>query len=179
MWHERGANRSMSIDARVRSYWREEAALIVVVLIIFVGVIAFSLRLPFDAQLFPLVIGAAGILLCIAIGIQEFRRHVSTAPADVVRDTDPTVAADWPRFATALLSAPVFGLVFWLFGFFVASLAAMFLMPILMGYSNRRMMLIVGLATVAVLAVFFPYLVGINLPHGVVGDWLVDRLRSH
>jgi len=169
----------MSIDARVRNYWREEAALIVVVLIIFVGIIAFSLPLPFDAKLFPLVIGAAGILLCIAIGIQEFRRRASTAPADVVSNTDPAVAADWPRFATALLSAPVFGLVLWLFGFFVASLAAMFLMPILMGYSNRRMMLIVGLATVAVLAVFFPYLVGVNLPHGVVGDWLVDRLRPH
>ena len=23
---------------------------------------------------------------------------------------------------------------------------------------------------------FFPYLVGVNLPHGVVGDWLIDQL---
>ena len=73
----------------------------------------------------------------------------------------------------------MFGLVFWLFGFFVASLAAMLLMPALMGYANRRLILIVGLATVAFLAVFFPYLVGVSLPHGVVGDWLIDALRPH
>ena len=41
------------------------------------------------------------------------------------------------------------------------------------------MMLLVGVATVAFLAVFFPYLVGVNLPHGVVGDWLIDQLRPH
>mgnify|MGYP003483295539 CR=1 FL=1 len=70
-------------------------------------------------------------------------------------------------------------MVFWLFGFFVASLVAMFLMPPLMGYSNRRTMLVVGLATVGFLGVFVPYLVGVNLPRGVVGDWLIDKLRSH
>jgi hypothetical protein len=69
--------------------------------------------------------------------------------------------------------------VFFLFGFFVASLAAMFVLPPLMGYTNRRMTIIVGLATVVVLAVFFPYLVGVNLPHGLVGDWLIDRFQSH
>jgi hypothetical protein len=99
------------------------------------------------------------------------------APADVVRDDDPAANATWTRYVTALLSAPMFGVVFWLFGFFVASLAAMFVMPPLMNYSNRRMMFLVGLATVAFLAVFFPYLVGVSLPHGVVGDWLLDRLR--
>jgi hypothetical protein len=37
----------------------------------------------------------------------------------------------------------------------------------------------VGLATVAVLALFFPHLVGVNLPDGLVGDWLIDRFQSH
>jgi hypothetical protein len=168
----------MSTDSRVRNYGREEFALIALLLIIFAGVIVFSIRLPFDARLFPLVIGSAGILLCLVILIDQLRRRAVTAPAEVVGD-DPAARATWPRFATALLSAPVFGLVFWLFGFYVASLAAMFVMPLLMGYSNWRMMLIVGFATVGFLAVFFPYLVGVNLPHGVVGDWLLDRLRSH
>ena len=137
------------------------------------------IKLPFDAKLFPLIIGTAGILLCLAIGVEEVRRRAATAPEKVVPESDPAANATWPRFATALLAAPVFGIVFWLFGFFVASLAAMLVMPPLMGYSNRRMMLIVGLATVVFLAVFFPYLVGVSLPHGVVGDWLIDRLRSH
>jgi hypothetical protein len=169
----------MSAESRVRSYWREEFALIALLLIVFGGVVVFSIRLPFDARLFPWVIGAAGILLCLVILVQQLRRRLMTASAAVLPKDDPAAGATWLRFATALLSAPVFGIVFWLFGFFVASLAAMFVMPPLMGYSNRRMMLIVGLATVAFLAVFFPYLVGVNLPHGVVGDWLIDRLRSH
>jgi len=169
----------MSTDSRARNYWREEFALIALLLIVFGGVIVFSSRLPFEAQLFPLVIGAAGILVCLIILIDQLRRRAVPAPAKVVSDDDPVANATWPRFATALLSAPVFGVVFWLFGFYVASLAAMFVMPPLMGYSNWRTMLIVGLATVGLLAVFFPYLVGVNLPHGVVGDWLLERLQSH
>src|SRR6185503_18407444 len=169
----------MSTDSRVRNYWREEFALIAILLIIFGGVIVFSIRLPFDARLFPMVTGTAGILLCLTVLAHQLRRRAITAPADALPDNDPTATASWPRFATALLSAPAFGLVFWLFGFFVASLAAMLVMPPLMGYSNRRMIVIVGTVTVACLAVFFPYLVGVSLPHGVVGDWLLDQLRSH
>jgi len=169
----------MSTDSRARNYWREEFTLIALLLIVFGGVIVFSIRLPFDARLFPLVIGAAGILVCLIILIDQLRRRAMTAPGEVVSDDDPPAKVTWPRFATALLSAPVFGVVFWLFGFYVASLAAMFVMPPLMGYSNWRTMLIVGLATVGLLAVFFPYLVGVNLPHGVVGDWLLERLQSH
>ena len=97
----------------------------------------------------------------------------------MIADDDPSANASWPRYATALLAAPVFGLVFWLFGFFVASLAAMLLMPELMGYGKRRLTLIVGLVTVAVLAVFFPTLVGVDLPHGLVGDFIIDSFRSH
>jgi Tripartite tricarboxylate transporter TctB family len=169
----------MRSDSTVRNYWREEFALVAVLLLVFGGVIVFSIRLPFDARLFPLVIGIGGLLLCLAILVQELRRRTVAAPADVVSADDPAAAASWPRFATALLAAPVFGLVFWLFGFFVASLVAMFVMPPLMGYANRRMVLLVGVVTVAFLAVFFPHLVGVNLPHGIVGDWLVDWLRSH
>jgi Tripartite tricarboxylate transporter TctB family len=169
----------MSAESRVRSYWREEFALVALLLIFFGGVIVFAARLPFDARLFPWVIGTAGILLSLVILVQQLRRRASKASANVVSDDDPAANATWLRFMTAILSAPVFGLVFWLFGFFVAALAAMFAMPPLMGYSNRRMTLIIGLTTVAFLAVFFPYLVGVNLPHGVVGDWLIDRLRSH
>jgi Tripartite tricarboxylate transporter TctB family len=167
----------MSSDRRVRNYWREEFALIAALLLLFGGVITLSIRLPFDARLFPLVIGTAGILLCLAIAWQEKRRRHSAEPA--VHANDPATNVSWRRFATALLAAPAFGVVFWLFGFFIASLAAMLLMPALMGYTNRRLMLLVGVATVAMLAVFFPYLVGINLPHGLVGDWLIDMLRSH
>jgi Tripartite tricarboxylate transporter TctB family len=169
----------MTTVSRIRNYWREEFTLIALLLIIFGGVIVFSIRLPFDARLFPWVIGTAGIVLCLVILVEQLRRRAVSAPSNVVDDDDPAAAASWPRFATALLSAPAFGLVFWLFGFYVAALAAMFVMPRLMGYSNRRTLVIVALVTVGFLAVFFPSVVGVNLPHGIVGDWFIDSLRSH
>jgi hypothetical protein len=169
----------MRTDSRVRTYWREEFALLAVLLILFGGVIIFAIRLPFDAKLFPMIIGGVGIALCLTIAAQELRRRRIAAPIDVVPEDDSAANALWPRYATALLAAPVFGIVFWLFGFFIASLAAMFLMPPLMGYTDRRMIALVGLATVAFLAVFFPYLVGVSLPYGIIGDWLLDQLRPH
>src|SRR5262245_17468344 len=122
----------MLTDSRARNYWREEFTLVAVLLIVFGGVIGFSIGLPFDARLFPMVIGTAGILLCLVILVDQLRRRTVTAPAEVVREDDPAASATWPRLATALLSAPIFGLVFWLFGFYVASLAAMLVMPPLM-----------------------------------------------
>jgi hypothetical protein len=165
----------MSTDTRIRNYSREEYFLIAILLLFFSGVIVFAWKLPFDARLFPMVIGATGIILTLAIAYHELRRPLGHT--DAVTADDPAANSTWPRFATALLAAPLFGVVFWLFGFFVASLAAMLAMPTLMGYSDRRRLLIVGVATVAFLALFFPYLVGVNLPHGLVGDWLIDALR--
>jgi len=167
----------MSTDTRIRNYWREEFSLIAVLLLFFSGIILFAVRLPFDARLFPMVIGTTGIVLTLMIAFQELRRPA--ARAKVISPDDPAANASWLRYATALLSAPVFGIVFWLFGFFIASMAGMLLMPSLMGYSDRRRLLLVGFTTVAFLALFFPYLVGVNLPHGVVGDWLIDLLRPN
>jgi hypothetical protein len=165
----------MSIDTRVRSYWREEFALIALLLLFFIGIVAFSYNTPFDARLFPLIIGGAGIVLTLLIGVEQVRLCRS-GEASVVDGHDPATKADWPRLATALLSAPVFGLAFWLFGFVVASLAAMLLMPLLMGYRDRRRLVVVAIVTVAVLALVCPYLLKVDLPHGLLGDWLIDKL---
>jgi tripartite tricarboxylate transporter TctB family protein len=165
----------MSADAKIRGYWREEFALIALLLLFFVGIVGFAYSTPFDARLFPVIVGAAGIALTLLIAVEQIRlRQVEAGTA--VDDDDPAARADWPRFATALLSAPVFGLAFWLFGFVVASLAAMLLMPTLMGYRNRRRLVLVAVVTVAVLALICPYLLNVDLPHGVVGDWLIDTL---
>jgi hypothetical protein len=165
----------MSTDTKVKSYRREEFALIALLLLFFIGIVAFSYKLPFDARLFPLIIGIAGLLLTLAIAVEEMWRRADDA--SVLDDNDPADKAAWPRYATALLSAPAFGLLFWLFGFVVASLAAMLLMPVLMGYPNRRQLVVVALVTVAVLALICPYLLNVDLPHGLVGDWLIDMLN--
>jgi hypothetical protein len=103
-------------------------------------------------------------------------RRRRAGAAVVVDADDPAARADWPRYATALLSAPAFGLLFWLFGFIIASFAAMMLIPLLMGYGNRRRLVVTAAITVVVLAVIGPYLLNVELPQGVVGDWLIDKL---
>jgi hypothetical protein len=166
----------MPNNKQVRSYWREEFALIAILLVFFIGIVAFASRIPFDARLFPLVIGGAGILLVVVVAIEQARRRADDVPGI---DDDPAARTDWPRYATALLAAPVFGLLFWLFGFVISSLAAMLLIPALMGYPNRPRLFGVAVVTVAVLAVVGPYLLNVDLPHGLVGDWLIDRLGLH
>lgn len=165
----------MPADARARGYWREELALIALLLLFFSGIVAFSYNTPFEARLFPLIIGGSGIVLMLLIAFEQIRlrRAGETSRRD---ENDPAVKAEWPRLATALLSAPVFGLAFWLLGFVVASLAAMLLMPVLMGYRNRRRLVVVAVVTVTVLAIVCPYLLKVDLPHGLVGDWLIDAL---
>jgi hypothetical protein len=164
----------MSGDAAARSYWREEFFLIALLLLFFAAIVGFSFAVPFDARLFPLIIGSAGFLLTIAVAVEQIgRRRENPAPAEA---DDAAARSDWPRFATALLSAPIFSVAFWLFGFVVASLAAMLLMPWLMGYRKRGELLLVAVITVAVLSIAAPYLLNVDLPHGLVGDWLIDKL---
>ena len=165
----------MPSDARVTAYRLEEFSLIALLLLFFIAIVAFAYTLPFDARLFPLIIGGAGIVLTLVIALEQVRRRRVGAAA-VVDEDDPVTRADWPRYATALLSAPAFGLLFWLFGFIVASLAAMLLIPLLMGYANRRRLVLTAAITVAALAVVAPYLLNVELPQGVVGDWLIDKL---
>jgi Tripartite tricarboxylate transporter TctB family len=165
----------MPSDARVTAYRLEEFSLIALLLLFFIAIVAFAYTFPFDARLFPLIIGGAGIVLTLVIALEQVRRRRVGAAA-VVDEDDPVTRADWPRYATALLSAPAFGLLFWLFGFIVASLAAMLLIPLLMGYANRRQLVLTAVITVAALAVVAPYLLNVELPQGVVGDWLIDKL---
>jgi hypothetical protein len=164
----------MSSGSRATAYWREEVSLIAVLLVFFGGIVLLAFDSPFDARLFPVVIGSAGILLACGIGVEQLRRRRSGEAEP--SDKDPSAKVDWARFATALLSAPVFGLVFWLLGFIVASLAAMLLLPPLMGYRDRRQLLVITAVTVVVLSVVAPYLLNVDLPHGLVGDWLIDKL---
>ena len=54
----------------------------------------------------------------------------------------------------------------------------MLIMPPLMGYADRRQLVITALVTVAIVAFLAPYLLNVDLPHGLVGDWLKHALRA-
>jgi hypothetical protein len=163
----------MSTDSR--GYWREEFSLIALLLLFFIAIVALSYHIPFDARLFPLLIGSAGILLTLGISVEQVRRR-GARDGSMPHNEEHVISVDWPRYATALLSAPIFGLLFWLFGFIIAALAAMLLMPVLMGYANRWRLVVIAIVTVAVLALIGPYLLHVDLPHGLVGDWIIDKL---
>jgi len=74
----------MSIDARVRAYWREEFSLIALLLLFFIAIVAFGYSLPFDARLFPLIIGCAGIVLTLAVALDQVQRD-KIAAKEMVR----------------------------------------------------------------------------------------------
>ena len=65
----------MSTGTQIRSYWREELALIALLFIFFVGIVALSFNTPFDARLFPIVIGSAGILLTLLTPMLKRMMH--------------------------------------------------------------------------------------------------------
>ena len=158
-------------EARRRAYRRAELALIGLLLAFFLGIVLLATGIAFDARLFPLVVGGSGILLMLAVAAGEWRR-----PRAGVRAPDDDVAPG--RLALALCAAPAFGLLLWLAGFVVASLAAMLVLPPLMGYRDRRRLPLIAVATVAVLALIGPQLLNVDLPHGLLGDWLIERLTQ-
>jgi hypothetical protein len=135
----------MSTDSR--GYWREEFSLIALLLLFFIAIVALSYHIPFDARLFPLLIGSAGILLTLGIAAEQVRRR-GARDGSTPHNEEHVISVDWPRYATALLSAPTFGLLFWLFGFIIAAFAAMLLMPVLMGYANRWRLVVIAIVTV-------------------------------
>src|SRR5262245_47492358 len=63
----------MHSDSKLRGYWREEFSLIGLLLIFFIGIVAFSYNTPFDARLFPVIIGVAGIALTLLIAVEQVR----------------------------------------------------------------------------------------------------------
>ena len=109
----------------------------------------------------------------LVVAVEQIHRQRAGA-ADAVDERDPATRVGWPRLRP-LLSAPVFRLAFWLFGLW-SRRSPPLLMPALMGYRDRRQLVIVAVVTVALLALVFPYLLNVDLPHGLVGDWLIDRL---
>ena len=158
-------------DGRRRAYWHEELALIALLLAFFAGIVLLASGIPFDARLFPLVVGSAGILLMLAVAVAQWRRRQAGA-IDAVEESDVGTG----RLVVALCAAPVFGLLFWLAGFVAASLVAMLALPPLLGYRDRKRLLPLAIVTVALLALIGPYLLKVDLPYGLVGDWLIERL---
>lgn len=165
----------MIVEA-LRRYWREEFVLAGCLAVLFAAVAILAQGFPRDARLFPTVVGTAGALLSVTAFAIAFRARRRGGPPP---DATAEEAAETPRrLGLAVLSPPLFGLVLWIFGFYVASFLAALVMPPLMGYPQRRVLLPFAVVTVVATALLFPVALDVSLPHGLIGDWLIDRFYA-
>lgn len=164
------------MDLLTRRFWRDEIALAAGLFAVFAAVVGLAFGFARDARLFPSIIGTAGLILTAIVLVAAIRGRAAGMPPP---DSQPGEAVRIPeRLLVAILAAPLFGLVFWIFGFYVASLLTALLLPPLMGYRNRRVVILFAVLTTAGTALLFPVLLDVDLPHGFVGDWLLDMLHA-
>jgi hypothetical protein len=139
---------------------------------LFVGVVAISRTYTADAALFPTIVGIVGILLCSIFLVTAILKPDFVA-ANVL---DMEESSTNPRgFWVAFVSSPLYCLAIDLVGFDVATFVAIVLMPSLLGYRRYLRLILIALAAVAVLHLVFVSAVQIDLPNGLIGDFLLRR----
>jgi hypothetical protein len=160
------------IEPGVRYWWSGIAAAAALVTI-FAVMVGLSLFYPRDARLFPLIVCAAGLSFAIGILIAEIRRRPETAQ-NIDKLPEFFRSNDAVKRWTALMAAPLYGLLLWLVGFYLASGIALVVLPYFLGY--RRFWFLVGLAvvTIAVVNVLFSYVMDMSMPKGVLDTWFLE-----
>lgn len=135
------------------------------------GLFAFMLgeaaRYPRDSRLFPTIIGVVGLVAAALLLLRILMGAVSPPPRDE-EEGGPGAAPLW----AALLGAPVFGLLMWVAGFWVATAFVAFFGPATMGYRDIRRRLALALGTLGVLYVLFPLVLNLPLPRGEIMERL-------
>jgi hypothetical protein len=154
-------------------YWWSGVVAAAALVTIFAVMVVLSFGYPRDARLFPLIVCAAGLCFGIGILIVEIRRRPvigenSAKLPEFFRSKDATQR--W----TALMAAPLYGLLLLLTGFYLASGITLVVLPYFLGY--RRFWFLVGLAvvTIAVVNVLFSYVMDMSMPKGVLDTWFLE-----
>jgi putative tricarboxylic transport membrane protein len=165
----------MSVAA-LRS-WVQPARLITLALfLVFLVVVAVGSTYAPEARLFPTMVGIAGMAMAIAVLAFE-----SGAAPESVEDTSDDLSAasavaDHPprgRVLLAVLAAPVYALLVWVLGFYIASLAALIVLPQCLDYRRIGLLTVIACVAVALIAVVFSWGMEMALPNGLVGDWVL------
>ena len=130
--------------------------------LVFVGQFLLALRYPPEPRLFPLIVAVAGGALTLAL-----------ASGRGLHDHQLGAAEKLPRarFLLTLAVSPAYALALWLFGYWVATLAAIPLIAIQLGYRNKRNLALVTVLTSLVLGIIFPML-EVPLPKGLLASML-------
>ncbi|MBI4184979.1 MAG: tripartite tricarboxylate transporter TctB family protein [Proteobacteria bacterium] len=154
--------------------WRADATIALGVLFAFAVIVAVGADYPEEVRLFPMIIGAAGMVLAATVLVTLALRLGAGAPGE--GGTDGEGAGGRRQTWIALATAPAYSLLLWLFGYWIASLACMVGLPWLLGYRNLKVLAVLAVAIVGGVGVFFPGTMAIYLPRGALVEWLRGAL---
>ncbi len=73
----------------------------------------------------------------------------------------------------AVAAAPVYALLVWVLGFYVASLVALIVLPQCLDYRRIGMLIVIAAVAVALIAAIFSWGMEMAMPNGLVGDWFL------
>jgi small-conductance mechanosensitive channel len=165
------------------------------VLILFFSIILWqSMGLTRTAGLMPKLITTVGIILCVLVLIIGFlKERVLSTKKEEKKIENPEneggnkKGGDWqemarggvkkglPLYATILVSIGYL-VLFALFGFLIASIAVMMVVPLLLNY--RKLLIVIPVAIISPLAIYFSfvYLFHVTLPTGLVFQLITGNL---
>jgi hypothetical protein len=128
---------------------------------IFVGVIGLvfaiqfvlAMSYPADPRLFPLIVAAIGVGLAVATQIRGREKKPPKTPEPIAPR----------RLALALIVPPLYGIVLWALGFWVATILAIPALSLLLGYRRYFLILLVTAGMTLAVGLLFP-VVNITVP---------------
>jgi hypothetical protein len=165
-----------------------------VLIFFFAVILQQSMGLTRTAGLMPKLITITGIILCVLVLISGFVKE-RIAPAKSEEQKTGTAeheggtkkGGDWqemakaggkkglPLYITVFVSA-AYLILFALFGFLIASVAVMLVVPLLLNY--RKLMVVIPVAIISPAAIYFSfvYLFHVTLPEGLVVRLIAGNL---
>lgn len=148
---------------------KAEALTITGMFLLFAGVLAGSTTLGYDSGLFPRIIGVAGLVVMGAVAWRFAKGESELVVDDELLTTEPR------KRLVALTSPPIYGIMFYVIGFYVSAGIAIAAVPWMLGYRKPLRLLLLALGTITALSVMFSTVLNIPIPHGVIGEWLMRR----
>jgi hypothetical protein len=162
--------------AMVRALTQPARLITLALLLVFLTVVLVGSSYPSEARLFPTMVGIAGMAMAIAVFVLHGREAaLESAPAAEELSVAPpeTAGPTRGRVLLAVAAAPVYALLVWVVGFYVASLVALIVLPQCLDYRRVGILVVIAVAAVALIALVFSWGMEMALPNGLVGDWLL------
>lgn len=132
-------------------------------------------NVPVGPEFFPRALAVALFICCLILLITSiFSKDKSEAPTLSLKNKDMQKAL------IGLGIIVVYALLWNVLGFIIATPLAIFAMTFLLGKRNYKMMIIVSIAATAVIFCAFKFILGIEMPMGILEDviYAIENLIS-